>query len=67
MKKSFDDTGLSLFKGSDDTTKLRAFELEIETRQLALWHLTLRYLCGTVLTLVFATWPNIAALVSTWI
>lgn len=67
MKKSFDDTGLSLFKGSDDTTKLRAFELEIETRQLALKHLTLRYLCGTAVTLLVATRPPIVAFVSAWI
>jgi hypothetical protein len=67
MKKSFDDTGLSLFKGSDDATKLRAFELENKTRQQALRHQTLRYLCGTGLTLLVATRPTIVALVSTWI
>jgi hypothetical protein len=67
MKKSLDDTSLSLFKGSDDTTKLRAFELESKIRRQALWHQTFKYLCGTAVTLLVATRPPIVAFVSAWI
>ena len=69
VEKTVNDDGLSLdpFKGSDDATKLRAFEMKNKTKRQEYWHVTVRIMIWAVVLPAGSAGAIVMSLLSKWL